>query len=446
MTSTGPSSRGGVRGKNIAESQMAQKKSETKVGKPYNFLDETDIGYSFLIQPVYTSFEKFSSELRDLIGIGGEATQPASNEDQTAEEKKAEEVKRKAEVNNIANKLHDFSAKLISRESVMTAAYIQLPLPTQIPRDQLSVSYAIDDLGGSIAGYTLGSEVSESFGEGGSLSRLGGALQSGFSYALRSVLQQVLPKGVSTAFFGNIPNPFSANIFENVDPRTFTFDWVFQPKSKTEAESLREIINLLRYYSLPKPDNLLLKLPHEFNLAFLGTDFLYEFSRCVISNIEVNYAPNGFNVFTTADAPQSVALSITFKEIFTLNKDVIMNSAGKSMKPNQRKLFGETADAPQSDKAVEIPVATAQSEIEKQINQKVADWRAKDHELNKLSDQLNNQVGFGEANFAIRARIEANINAIKTNLNTIKAEVDVLQAKINYTDRTGRKLKPLPSR
>jgi hypothetical protein len=162
----------------------------------------------------------------------------------------------------------------------------------------------------------------------------------------------------------------------------------------------------------------------------------------VLTNIEVNYAPNGFNVFTTEDAPQAVSLSLSFKEIFPLNKEVILSSGGESMYPKKYKEFGQ--DTSQSDKAVETSVSANQAEIEKEINQKVADWLAKDTERRKLiaeRDKLNAVFNPIEYTF-----LTGKLLGIEISMNNIKEEVDALQAKINYKDRTGRTLKPLPSR
>ena len=123
MTSTGPRTRGG----NRAEKDVAKKKEETKVGKTISFLDEKeeDIGYSFIIQPVKTSFAKFSTEIRKIIG-GNSSQRKADVEKQNRVDK--------------ALRKPEFTAKLITAESIKSSAYICLPLPTQIPRDQLSVS------------------------------------------------------------------------------------------------------------------------------------------------------------------------------------------------------------------------------------------------------------------------------------------------------------------
>ena len=427
------------------EQDIAKKKSETQTAKSYTFLEEGErVGYSFLIQPVKTSFQKFGSSIRELIGGGStEAPKDGATNDAAAKEKaeKAEQARLENQVNKLGVKLNEFQAKLISAESIKTSAYICLPLPVQIPRDQLSVNYSVEDLGGAIAGYTLGSEAADRMGNGGSLS---GLAEAGGSYALRSVLQQVLPKGVGTAFFGDIPNPFSANIFENVEPRSFTFTWMLQPKSQVESEKLREIINLLRYYALPQPKDLLLDLPHEFNIAFLGTEYLYAFSRSVISNIEVNHAPNGFNVFFQNGAPETVELSITFKEIFPLNKEVILNFGKPSMTPTQTGMFespqdASPQDASQSDKAVETSVSAEQAGIAKQISQQAAVWKAKDIQRNKLVKEREEAESY--APFRNRLpEINSKITALEVDMNLIKTEVDVLIPKAN------KQIPPLPLR
>jgi hypothetical protein len=448
------------RGNNDADKTIAEKKEETKVGKTISFLDEKeeDIGYSFIIQPVKTSFTKLSSDIKSLVGGNSKEPAKTTNEntkDLTTNDQKAEQTAKDLQ-KGLFGKLQQFTAKLISKESIKSSAYICLPLPTQIPRDQLSVSYSVEDLGAFAGSYALGQEASDRMGDGGSLAPVGAAAGT---YILRSLLQGIAPKGVATAFFGDVPNPFSATIFENVDPRTFTFDWVFQPKTQEESIKLREIINQLRYYALPKPNGLLLDLPHEFNLAFQGTEFLYAFSRCVLSNIEVSHAPNGFNVFTTIDAPQSVALSLTFKEIFPLNKTVIMNFNNPSMTP-QQPIPAVESDNSQSDKDVETVKDNSDSATAQQISQYAADWKAKSGQRIKLQQEIAKNIdardralaaGAAESTALVTALNNAIVSAetqkteLEINMNFIKTEVDTLISKANYTtSKTGRAIPPLP--
>ena len=432
------------RGKNVATQDIDKARNETKVAKAIQFLtDQGNNHYSFLIKPVKTSYTKAGQEISKILKFNKDAEAATAEEtqnDQTLKDlkKRATEESQKA-LNYISE---TFRPKLLTSQEVKTDTYISLPLPAQIPTESLNIDYSVDKLGIAGAGYNLGMEVQNSFGADGALAE---ASTTAGAYLVRTLLQNIdSVRGISTLALGNIANPFSANIFENVEPRNFRLDWpMLQPKNKEESDNLREIINLLRYFALPQPDGLLLKTPHEFELAFLGTNYLYSFSRCVLTNIEVNYAPNGFNVFTTEDAPQAVSLSLSFKEIFPLNKEVIIQSGGIAMKPKNYELFSQ--DESQSDKSVETPVSQSRAETEAEINQLVNDWKFKKTTLQALEDERTTILSRGNRmNPNDLANINAKIAKVKVDMNLIATEVQSLQAKINYTDRTGRKLKPLP--
>jgi hypothetical protein len=150
-----------------------------------------------------------------------------------------------------------------------------------------------------------------------------------------------LPGGIgdlSQKLSGSIPNPFSAAIFEKVTPRKFSFNWTIQPQTPEESASLKNIINHLRYWSLPNPSQqrLILDVPYEWELSFVGTNFLYSFSRCVMSNLDIDYSPNGFNAFMADGAPQAVTILVEFEEIFPLDKSTIDedNPGATSMRPS----------------------------------------------------------------------------------------------------------------
>ncbi len=148
-------------------------------------------------------------------------------------------------------------------------------------------------------------------------------------------------------------------------------------------------------------------------------------------------------MFTTIDAPQSVALSLTFKEIFPLNKTVIMNFNNPSMTPEQL-VLKESQSTSQSDAASETAGANNQQETENQINQQVADWKAKRADLTKLEQERDTILRAREVDPNRLANVNARITQTKVNMNLIATEVQSLQAKINYTAKSGKKLKPLP--
>ena len=196
---------------------------------------------------------------------------------------------------------------------------IKMPLPEKI-KDSLRVNYSTVELGFAAAGYLFGENVAKPFAEGAGIAD---TLVGNASYVIRTLLSSIPSIGaLAQKSAGNIPNPFTAAIFEKVTPRKFNFSWTIQPQTAEESKNLRDIINQFRYWSLPNPssDALILDVPYEWELSFVGTDFLYAFSRCVMANLDIDYSPNGFNAFMIDGAPQSVTITIDFEEIYPLDK------------------------------------------------------------------------------------------------------------------------------
>lgn len=196
---------------------------------------------------------------------------------------------------------------------------IKMPLPEKI-KDSLRINYSTTELGFAAAGYLFGENVAKPFAEGAGIAD---SLVGNASYVIRTLLSTIPSIGaLAQKRAGNIPNPFTAAIFEKVTPRKFNFSWTIQPQTEEESVNLRRIINQFRYWSLPNPssDALILDVPYEWELSFVGTDFLYAFSRCVMSNLDIDYSPNGFNAFMIDGAPQSVTITIDFEEIYPLDK------------------------------------------------------------------------------------------------------------------------------
>ncbi len=134
-------------------------------------------------------------------------------------------------------------------------------------------------------------------------------------------------------------------MFKNVEQRNFDFSYTFSPTSNDESRELRRLINSLRYLSLPREDGYFLEFPHEFELSFVGTDYLFAMSRGYITDLQATYgASGGIAFFDETSAPQMVKVSFTFREIYPLNKTLIDLSNSASMKPGVEGNFGEQVD------------------------------------------------------------------------------------------------------
>ena len=129
---------------------------------------------------------------------------------------------------------------------------------------------------------------------------------------------------------GQAVNPQMETIFKSVPFRTFEFPFEFAPKNKKEKDSIHKIINMFKFHMMPEYQGTtkgFFNVPSEFQITYMYREnrntYIPRISRCVLTNMAVDYAPEG--VFTTflADqqgAPPTLAtmtLSFTETEIMT---------------------------------------------------------------------------------------------------------------------------------
>jgi len=133
-----------------------------------------------------------------------------------------------------------------------------------------------------------------------------------------------------SALSGLAANPKKEQIFRGVDFRTFTFDYQFYPRDEKEAQSVRNIISSFKYHMHPefKDDgNWLYVYPSEFDIYYYHGDKenlnLHRHTSCVLTNMNVNYTPQGqFTTFHDG-MPTQINIALTFKELALLTKDKI---------------------------------------------------------------------------------------------------------------------------
>ncbi|UTS51952.1 hypothetical protein [Synechococcus phage BUCT-ZZ01] len=121
-------------------------------------------------------------------------------------------------------------------------------------------------------------------------------------------------------------NPRTEKLFDRVERRRFTMDYVFAPKNANEAQIAIDIIKTFRYYSLPElvAGKFYYLYPAEFQVTFfnaLGDENLSipKISQCIIRSVIVNYTPNGvFSAFENG-LPTVFELSINLEELEVLD-------------------------------------------------------------------------------------------------------------------------------
>ena len=120
-------------------------------------------------------------------------------------------------------------------------------------------------------------------------------------------------------------NPQVQMLYRGLGLRTFSLSFVFSPKSQKEAKVVNEIIHTFKYHGAPEltsgatvsSQSMYLIPPSLFNVSFMSqgkeNPYLPKYADCVLEDIEVNFAPNGFAAHTDG-APVQTTLTLSFRE------------------------------------------------------------------------------------------------------------------------------------
>jgi len=219
---------------------------------------------------------------------------------------------------------------------------INLPLPSNLS-DSYSADYssenlfaAADALRQGLTSLTqqgivkgLGSVNPNSAGKGAANAlnylkdNMGKVISAGGAMALQGFGGQI--GAAAKSAFQVAANPFPVMIFTGTKLKPpFTFDWTLYPESYEEAKTIKTIVGFFRREMLPEtyPGNAaILKTPAIFEIVlYPKSPTLRKFKRCVLTNMIVNYSPNGLSFLASTKtqddpAPVSTSISLTFQEI-----------------------------------------------------------------------------------------------------------------------------------
>lgn len=132
---------------------------------------------------------------------------------------------------------------------------------------------------------------------------------------------------------GQAINPQLQVLFKGIGFRTFQFEFVFTPYSQEESLKVKEIIKKFKYHAAPeiKPNRVFsqgvfLDVPDIFGIEFFykgsQNSNVHRIGKCVLENINVDYAPNGWSTFNDG-SPVQTKLTLQFKEIEIIDKTKI---------------------------------------------------------------------------------------------------------------------------
>lgn len=160
--------------------------------------------------------------------------------------------------------------------------------------------------------------------------------------AARNALESFGRNSVQAIFasaFGVVQNPMMELIYTKPSFRSFRFDFVFNPRSEKEAFEVYKIIQRLYFHQAPElaegTAGYFLVPPSEFDIEFFYNGFqnpnIPKISTCVLTNINVDYAPSGFTAYEVpSDAsepkpgrtgsPVSIRMTLSFTETEIVTK------------------------------------------------------------------------------------------------------------------------------
>jgi len=131
-------------------------------------------------------------------------------------------------------------------------------------------------------------------------------------------------------------NNFLEATFTGLDFRKFSFSWKFTPKSPQEAKQVQQIIKKFKFHMLPEirggDHGRWFTTPAEFDLFYMfrgdENTWINKIHTCVLLNMEVNYAPNGYQTFrpiedpnNTGAPPTEIDMKLDFQETKLVTKE-----------------------------------------------------------------------------------------------------------------------------
>jgi hypothetical protein len=137
---------------------------------------------------------------------------------------------------------------------------------------------------------------------------------------------------LAAAGTGMVTNPMIEVIYSSPSLRQFRFDFMFYPQSYQEGLAVQKIIQSFQFHQAPEiaPNNTsgyFLVPPSEFDIEFYynGKENVNipSISTCVLTSMDVDYAPNGFTAYEVpgqdltyggTGMPVAIKMSLDFKE------------------------------------------------------------------------------------------------------------------------------------
>lgn len=120
-------------------------------------------------------------------------------------------------------------------------------------------------------------------------------------------------------------NPREFMLFKSPGLRQFSLAFRFIPDSETEAATVEEIVKWFRKGMYPEVSEFgfAYKFPNAFQIQFRNTRGVPRLPEMFLESATTTYNPNSMSYYEVNNRPVEVTLSLQFKELQPLNKDMI---------------------------------------------------------------------------------------------------------------------------
>jgi hypothetical protein len=229
---------------------------------------------------------------------------------------------------------------------------IVLPTATSALNTQYNATYTPFDIGQGLgaAGQSLGTITDElSKGKGTSITNIlvsaGQGIMSqakiagiaGIADILSSESDSQSGKDILNIAIGQAANPYTENMFRNMDFRKHSFEYTVLPKNPKDSQDIDRIITLFKYALLPRPGTGAVggpagffDFPFEFQITHSIQDTTFTLLPSVLTSLDVDYgggtdSPKLFRPdIDGKQYPAKIKLSLNFQEMVLLTRDRVM--------------------------------------------------------------------------------------------------------------------------
>lgn len=211
-----------------------------------------------------------------------------------------------------------------SQKRLKTAIALHIP-------NNLSINYGVtwseEDTATVAMAAAGGSELIKALSSGGKNSDVTGV---GAAILANIALTKGPNQGANSAATGLAANPKKEQVFKGVNFRTFSFDYKFFPRNSVEAQNVLNIIMQFKYHMHPEfkdNNNFVYIYPSEFDIFYYNDGQenlnLHRHTSCVLTDMSVNYTPNGMFTTFPDGMPTQIDVTLSFRELALLTKDKV---------------------------------------------------------------------------------------------------------------------------